>query len=276
LLALESARTVDLTASLLARGKKGVLAALETAAERGARVRVRLESEPYDPSGSGARARANASMVAEMREHGVDAGLAQGDPAAPLHLKAAIVDGRLFLDDRNWLADGRDTIVTTRDAGDAAAVRAAMRGERGKPAGIAIRKREALALEADTIRRSGSGEVAVESESFGSGVVADALLERAKAGEAVRLLVSSRDIHGEREARVLERLRAAGAQVRVESGGRDEKLCVAGERAWVGSANATTGFPDTVDWGARTGSASMVGVLRSTFERNWAAARPYG
>ena len=224
---------VDLTASLLARGEKGVLAALEN---RSRRARGAGSGAPWNQirttqAAPEAERGANASMVAEMHEHGIDAGLAQGEPAAPLHLKAAIVDGRLFLDDRNWLADGRDTIVTTRDVGDAAAVRAAMRGKRGKPAGIAVRKREALALEADTIRRAGSGGVAVESESFGSGVVADALLERAKAGEAVRLLVSSRDIHGEREAWVLERLGIAGAEVRVESGDRDEKLCVAGDCA---------------------------------------------
>jgi hypothetical protein len=73
----------------------------------------------------------------------------------------------------------------------------------------------------------------------------------------------------------LAQLSAAGAEVRVESGRHDEKLCVAGNRAWIGSANATTGFPDTVDWGVRTHAASAVDRLRATFERNWRAAKPY-
>jgi phosphatidylserine/phosphatidylglycerophosphate/cardiolipin synthase-like enzyme len=273
--AIKTARSIELTASLLTRGKGGVVAALEAAAQRGARVRVRLESDPYDPEGSGGRERANAAIVSELRVYGIDAALVKSAPGAPLHLKAAIADGRLFLDDRNWPADGRDVIAATRDSADVIAVRAAMRGDRAEPAHIAVRKREALAMEADTIARAEGGEIDVQSESFGCGVIARALLERAKAGEPVRLLVSSRDIQGAREARLLASLRAAGAQVRVASGGHDQKLCVAGDRAWLGSANATAGFPDTIDWGARTRAPSAVKALRARFERTWQAARPY-
>lgn len=218
--------------------------------------------------------RANAAAVTELQRNGIDAALVQSEPAAPLHLKAAIVDGRLFLDDRNWLADGRDAIASTRDCADVIAVRKAMRGNRGKPAQVAVRKREALAMEADMIARAGGGGIAAQSESFGSGVVARALLEATRAGEPVRLLVSSRDVHGAREARVLASLSVAGAQVRVVSEGYSEKLCVAGDCAWVGSANATAGFPDTIDWGARTRAPSAVNTLRARFERNWQAARP--
>lgn len=273
--AIQTARSVELTASLLTRGKHGVVAALEAGAQRGARVRVRLEYDPYDPGGSGGRERANAALVTELAAHDIDAALVKSEPAAPLHLKAAIADGRLFLDDRNWLADGRDAIVTTRDSVDVNAVRAAMRGDRGEPAHVAVRKREALALEADTIARAAGAGIAAQSESFGRGVVARALWERACAGESVRLLVSSRDIQTEGETRILASLSAAGAQVRVENGGHNEKLCVAGDRAWLGSANATAGFPDTIDWGAQTRAASVVKTLRARFERNWQAARPY-
>lgn len=259
--AIKRARTLELTASLLERGNGAVFTALEAAAQRGARVRVRLEADPYDPRGSGGKARANAAAVTELRACGVDAALVASGPAAPLHLKAAIVDGRLFLDDRNWLADGRDVIAAIGGVADAAH--------------IAVRKGEATAMEADVIARAGRGAIAAESESFGSGVVARALVERAKAGAAVRLLISSSDFRGAPEARVLARLCASGAQVRVESGGSSGKLCVAGACAWVGSANATAGFPDTIDWGARTRAASAVNTLRARFERNWQAARPY-
>jgi PLD-like domain len=272
--ALGRARSVELTSSFLPQGKLGVVAALERAAERGAHVRVHLEPEPYDPGGLGARARANEAMIAELRAHGVDAALAVEMPNAPLHLKAAVVDGRAFLDDRNWLADGRDTIVFVHGAHETAAVRAAIRGGYAADDHVAVRKREALALEADTIDCAVHG-ISVESESFGSGVVARALLARACAGESVRLLVSSRDVRSMREVTVLSRLEVEGVKVRVEGGGDNEKFCIAGDRVWVGSANATGGFPDTVDWGVRTRAKDVVHTLRAVFERHWNHAKAF-
>jgi phosphatidylserine/phosphatidylglycerophosphate/cardiolipin synthase-like enzyme len=271
--ALGRARSVELTSSFLPQGKAGVMAALERAAERGADVRVHLEPEPYDSGGAG-RAAANEAMVAELRAHGVDAGLAVEMPNAPLHLKAAVVDGRAFLDDRNWLADGRDTIVFVRGAHETAAVCAAMCGGYIADDHVAVRKREALALEADMIDRATHG-VVVESESFGSGVIARALLACARAGESVRLLVSVRDVRSAREVAVLSRLEAEGVRVRVEGAGDNEKFCISGDRVWVGSANATGGFPDTVDWGVRTRARGLVHALRVVFERNWSHAKAF-
>jgi hypothetical protein len=274
---LDRAASVELVASLLPHARHGVIPALERAAERGACVEVRLEAEPYDPGGRRGAARANRAMVAELRAHGVDARTVSSAPDAPLHIKAAIVDGRLFLDDRNWVLAGGDTIVATNDAADIAAVRAAMHGHAPHTdVGVAVRKGEALALEADIILRSPpKAEIAVESESFGVGVIASALLRRARDGERVRLLVSARDMRGTRERDAAARLVAAGVCVRTESGVLNEKLCVAGDRAWIGSANATNGLPNTIDWGMRTRAKSVVRELRGTFEKNWCRAKPF-
>lgn len=277
LAALEHASSVELTSSILPRGEQGVTGALERAAQRGAQVRVHLEAEPYNRSASEARARINQEVVAALRAHGVDADLAAQTKSAPLHMKAALVDGRVFLDDRNWLADGRDTIVRSDSARDAAAIMAAMHGEHAPDAHLATCKADALKLEVQAINEASAGDgVDVESESFGSGGVAAALLERAQAGKTVRLLVCARDLQGnEPEKRALERLAQAGTEVRLESGRCDEKLCLAGEQAWVGSANATNGFPGTIDWGARTHSAPLVDALRAAFERNWSHAKAF-
>jgi hypothetical protein len=72
------------------------------------------------------------------------------------------------------------------------------------------------------------------------------------------------------EAGAIRRLREAGVDVRVSAG--TEKLCVAGERGWVGSANATyAGFPMR-DWGLQTRDPTLLAALEARFESNWAMA----
>jgi hypothetical protein len=191
-------------------------------------------------------------------------------------MKAAVVDGVAFLDDRNFPGDGRDTIVRTRDAGEVRMVRAALSGQ-GVAKGastqrFATEKRAALRLEAGAILGGSGDRVDVESEAFGFSAVSKALRARALGGAHVRLLVAEREFRGAgtQERRGLARLIAAGVSVRV--GASDEKLCVAGDRGWVGSANAT--FPEPmIDWGLATRSKPMLGAIRSAFERNWDAAR---
>ena len=116
--AVQQGRDVGFTAYTLRPGR--FAAGLEAAAGRGAHVRVVLEAHPYD-GGTGELARANAEMVSELRSHGVAAELHDAGKAS-LHMKAAVVDGVAFLDDRNWPDDGRDTIVRTADRDDVAAI----------------------------------------------------------------------------------------------------------------------------------------------------------
>jgi hypothetical protein len=139
---------------------------------------------------------------------------------------------------------------------------------------LATIKGRALDLEVATIAAAatdGVDGVDCESESFGAGRVSAELRRLAEAGEHVRLLVAARRVCAS-EARTLCDLRAAGVEVRL--GQRGEKLAVAGGRAWVGSANATSASPATLDWGYATGDPGLVAPLRARFEEDWSAGRP--
>jgi phosphatidylserine/phosphatidylglycerophosphate/cardiolipin synthase-like enzyme len=276
--AVDRARSVEFSAYVLRPGR--LFDALCSAADRGAAVHVSLEGAPYAgrPHERDELARENARAVARLRAHGAAAEL-NDDACRPLHLKAAVVDDALYLDDRNWPDDGADTILTTRDEDDVAVVRSALAGQPASDGHLATVKGAALALEARTIARSPSDRIDCESESFSRSSVYGALLARARSGAHVRLLVAERDLEGGRNVRALGALRALqGAGVDVRVGAADEKLCVAGDAAWIGSANASGGRPATRDWGMRTRVPAVVAAAEARFERHWgdAASRPLG
>jgi phosphatidylserine/phosphatidylglycerophosphate/cardiolipin synthase-like enzyme len=275
---LASARDIGVFAYTLRRGP--MLSGLEAAARRGAHVSVRLEGTPFgDPDGSFARA--NRRIADELARCGVDARLAHtgADSAqqAPLHAKAVVADGRLFLDDRNW---GRsDFVVCDGDRGDVRAVRDALEEDAPsirRPA-FAFAKRDALASEARLLcSAQADDDVIVESESFGNDNPVYAALEAlAKGGATPRLLVSSREAaSNRREQNALERLSRDGVAVRLCPD--SEKFALAGRRAWIGSANASPAFghPDMIDWGLRTDDRTIVAAARDRVEARWNAASP--
>ena len=278
--ALRGARNVRLVAYALPPGR--VLDGLIQACRAGAHVRVRLEGYTFTTGGGiGAT---NQAAIAELRAAGADAALVhttQDASDAMAHLKAAAVDGALFLDDRNWPSDGGDTIVRDDCVRDVAMVDDAIAG-RCDPASplFSVAKRQSLASEAHLLDAGRRGDDAiVESESFGANnCVFDALDRLAHTGSRVRLLVNGRDLKGNlRERGALARLRADGVAVRVTDGA--EKFAVLdGSRGWLGSANATAAFdhPDQLDWGARTDAPSVIAHLRQAFEERWSNARKFG
>ncbi len=270
--AVERAHDVTLVAYLLPRGP--TFEALAAAAGRGAHVVVRLEGRPYYDARGGLR-RVNQSVVDELARDGADARLVDDDGTAPVHAKAALIDGRLYLDDVNFARDEESTIVRDDARRDARALRDAIAGRFDSPhRDFALRKSDALALEAGVLdAASHPSDAAVESESVGSGNAVYSALERlGAAGCAPRLLVS-REALCAKERSLLERLRTNGVRVRVCSS--NEKFALAGNLAWVGSANATSAFltPDQLDWGARTGKRVVVDELRAHFESRWRSAR---
>jgi hypothetical protein len=276
---LQSARQIALTAYTLHEGK--VLSALIGAARGGAEVHVRLERDPMDDA-AGSMHHANAAAIAALRAAGATAEVSKpGEPS--LHLKAAVVDGVAWLDDRNWAAGGAERILRDTDAADVAVVASAVAGGPGADEHLATTKSGALQLEAGVIARAGTVPLAVESESFGNGTIYNAMLHRAEAHLPTRLIVAGREVvqAGSRvERQHLSRLAALGVDVRVgdpRHGDLDEKLAVAGSDAWVGSANATyarDAFGEQRDWGIATREAAVTDGLRAAFERNWTAARP--
>lgn len=269
--AIERARSVTLVAYLLPRGT--IVDALADAARRGARVTVRLEGKPYFDS-SGGVARLNRAVVDELARAGADAHLVDDDGTKPqLHAKAVLVDGTLYLDNVNFARSG--TILRDDRRADARALRDAVADRIDPPTrSFALRKVDALRLEAaalDAARRR--DRIEVETESAGSGNAVYARLERlGRAGLRPRLLVS-REALTTKERSLLHRLQSSGVRVRVCAS--NEKFAVAGRNAWLGSANATSPFPDTqqLDWGARTKSRSIASYLRARFEARWQSAR---
>jgi hypothetical protein len=242
---------------------------------------VRLERDPLDDAAETLH-HANAATLAALQAAGATAEATKpGEPV--LHLKAAVVDGVAWLDDRNWASGGAERILRDTDADDVAAVASAVAGGKGSDGHLATTKSGAQRLESDVIAGAGSAPLAVESESFGNGTIYNALLHRAKAHLPIRLIVAGREVGepGNRTERAhLARLAALGVEVRVGNGKRsdlDEKLAVAGDDAWVGSANATyarEAYGAQRDWGMATRESAIVDGLRSAFERNWSVARP--
>lgn len=276
---LATAERIDLTAYTLHEGP--VLAALIAAARRGAAVNVRLERDPLDDAAGSLHA-ANLAALSALRQAGAKAEATKpGEPV--LHLKAAVADGVAWLDDRNWPCGGAERLVRDSDAADVAAVASAVAGDAGAGGHLATTKSGALRGEAEVIARAGSAPLLVESESFGSGPVYDALLQRARTHRPTRLIVAGREFAeaGNRTERAhLARLAALGVDVRAGVPGRgdlDEKLAVAGDGAWVGSANATVARGAAGaqrDWGLATRQTDVVDGLRAAFERNWSVAKP--
>ncbi|HEY3675599.1 MAG TPA: hypothetical protein VGK84_06365 [Candidatus Tumulicola sp.] len=253
-----------------------MLDALEGAARRGARVTVRLEGQPYDdPRGSFAGH--NRNLATSLRRNGVRVHLTRGAADGPMHAKALAVDGKLYLDDRNW-ARG-DLILRDDDPADAAAVRATASGRAadGRPE-FALRKRQALRLEARMLQKAATGDrVTVETETFGtSNAVCRALDELGKRGGHPRLLVQRRPLASNpRERAALARLVRDGVEVRTTDD--TEKFAVCGSRAWIGSANASPAFgdPDIIDWGACTRNRTVVASVAARLAERWQQGRRF-
>lgn len=251
--ALSRAQTISLVAYQLPYG--AILDALKDAARRGARVGVNLEARPFPDRGGGI-ALHNRHVVDDLRRSGVDARLVDDRGDAPLHAKAARIDGVLYVDDVNFANRGTLLRITANS-----------------PSPVWSKGR-ALAIEAALLERSRRGDaVEVETESIGGGnAVYGRLLRLGLAGEHPRLLVSSEAVTGKERTRLV-RLAQAGVEVRTCSA--DEKFALSGQRAWIGSANATAPYPnpDTVDWGLATHNRSIVRHLRAQFESRWEHAR---
>ena len=75
-------------------------------------------------------------------------------------MKAAVVDGVAWLDDRNWAGSGSETVVRDSDPDDVAAVAAAVAGRPGADRHLATTKAGAQRLESAVIADAGSAPLA--------------------------------------------------------------------------------------------------------------------
>lgn len=243
--------------------------ALAAAARRGAHVEVTMQDAPYRDDGS--REKLTLASAQALRAAGAQVTLLPRE-TAPFHLKAAVCDGVAFLDDRNWARDEREVVVADTDPRDVSLIRDALHGHAGANAGLAARKDTALARETALIEGAPrDSPVTVETETLGASVLSAALRRRALSGAPTTLIVGSASARDARERALLRGLRKAG--VSVHTRGVNEKLALAGDRAWVGSANATRAFGATraqIDWGMVTSDAGVVGAVRTALARDLA------
>ena len=290
--AIEHARDVTVLAYTLRPGR--VLGAVEDAARHGARVTVRLEGIPYRDRGS-SLGRINAAATRELSSLGADVKLVYATlpHRSQLHVKAALVDGALFLDDVNFTAHANETLLRDYTPSDACMVRSALHeldgarrshgagDDRRSPqkavtSGFAVHKSEALALEAQTLHRAHRGEkIVVETETMGNRNPVFKELDRlGRAGFRPQVLVSNRELTGNSSERgALQRLREDGVRIGICK--RSEKFAVVGRHAWIGSANATSLYPSPqqLDWGAKTTSVAIIAHLRARFAQYWQDAK---
>ncbi|PZR59487.1 MAG: hypothetical protein DLM50_01270 [Candidatus Meridianibacter frigidus] len=190
-------------------------------------------------------------------------------------MKAAVVDGALYLDERNWPDDGADTIVKDSQPRDVAAALGVVANGAHEPAALATQKRTALRAETELLYEAlaAHAPVSIPSQSFYFGPVYAAITKLRAANVSVRILVATRDATA-RELPALKRLRDRGVDMRVTQS--DEKMVFSGHASWISSANATAGLEDTIDWGLRSRDARFTQTLRQCFEENWTRARPFG
>ena len=249
-----------------------MMRALEGAAKAGSHVKVRLEAMPYADKG-GRLARLNRDTVAKLRATGADARLVDRFGRHLNHMKAAVVDGVAFLDDRNWPTSSRNTIVADDDQRDVRVVRDGMRGKVESTPTVAVTKGAALSQEAGLLSTAGRQRgVSIETESFTAGTAPYRAMQKLALREVpVRLLICEHDLKPATlgAARALAR---DGVTVRVTRSA--EKFAVAGDRAWIGSANATYGRDDQIDWGAKITVPAVCTQLRARFNSTWRYARP--
>jgi phosphatidylserine/phosphatidylglycerophosphate/cardiolipin synthase-like enzyme len=265
LAAIAGAQTITLSAYTLSPGGK-MSAALLAAAARGARVSVALDGSAF-----GAAARSNAKTVAEFESHGVRVHLTE----QPLHLKAAVIDGAVYLSDRNWSSGhGREVVIRDPYPGDRLLVERAIFGQGGSNDHLWLRKADALAAEARLVAQRASHDVFVESESFGSGTpLFDILLARAREHDSVHLIVAAFEYRrSAAEQRAIAELMREGVNVRVGTSG--EKLALDGSNLWIGSANATRGLPNQIDFGFIFHDRDLAAQIRAQYEANWNGATP--
>ncbi|MHB8461226.1 MAG: phospholipase D-like domain-containing protein [Vulcanimicrobiaceae bacterium] len=257
---LRAARSIVVSAYMLPPG--ALLSGLLAAARRGANVTVRLEGAPYRDSKGSLKA-LNDATAAKLRAAGADARAVDSIDGSGrrIHLKAVVIDGRSsYLDDRNFARGS--LLVTDTSAADAHALVASALGDTLPRHRIALTKRAALGEEVDLIDSSHRTDtLRVGSEAIGDCEVTQSLEDAAARGVSVHLrvcrsLVAS-NVYDRRE---VARLQNVGIDVQLSSS--HAKYAMLGNRAWIGSANATPGLAQQSDWGVDVRSKAVLAQLR--------------
>lgn len=248
--AIAGARTVTLSAYTLVP-RSAIVRALVAAAHRGARVSVALTGEGFDYA-----LEQNRTTEAILRQAGVRVHVT----AYPLHMKALVADGRVvLLTDTNFSRDG---LFVQVPAATANVVENAIEGRTSYYGALTTEKAMSLRVEAAIIRGT-TGPVYLETESLGAAnPIYDALQDAIAARRPLRILASAADAATSPIPPTL-----APFTHLVSS---NEKILVAGDTCWTGSANSSGGLEAQVDYGLRFDDAQICAALARRLARNGA------
>jgi phosphatidylserine/phosphatidylglycerophosphate/cardiolipin synthase-like enzyme len=245
---IRHARHVELEAYILKNPL--LLYSLETAAGNGADVTVRL-GDPVDLE----QRATNRAAAQALSSAGVQVEPEAGYGPKATHAKVAVVDDRVYFDDRNFTANESETILVAR------------RGAASRD--YIVTKAKALLAEARFIKNAAGHDLLVSTESLGPSPVLDALLERARSGDRVRVMYDG-NTSDRACAEAVAALRSAGAEVRPSH--ENHKIAVADGTAWIGSANASPGAGEQREWGMVLQNDPAV-RLRDTLDYCWRTAK---
>lgn len=261
--AVERAQTVTLSAfTLSARG--GMVRALCASARLGHRVSVMLDGAAF-----GGAQTMNMESIPRLQAAGVRVSVSKN----PLHMKAAVLDGRdIYLSDRNWSSDESTLIIHDEDPADRQIIERAILGVASSNSHLWTRKADALRAEASIIASPHPPAIFVQSESFGAhNPVYDALATAAHHGIRVYLIVAQSEVNNDpAETDALRALSTDGVAIRI--GTTTEKFALNGTNIFLGSSNATAGLPDQIDFGLVAQNNTLANVLLDHFQANWGNA----
>jgi hypothetical protein len=255
---LQHARMVEAASYLLPPAMTDAIAAV---CRRGGSSAVVLASPDYDRE----IADENAQTVRDLKSSGCNAETV----TRPWHIKAVVIDGHdAYLSDTNFSRDG--FILRVTDTSMIALLRQTIGGQPGATNNFATLKGAALNDETALIGQS-RGALCISTESFGRSNVADAI---AAYDGTVDLVVAEREAsHSDSEMQLLRDLQTNG-RVRVRLLNADEKIAAGTDLAYLGSSNATAGYPEQADWGLLTDDPALVRFAQARCASDFSQGTP--
>ncbi len=271
---LSSAKVICFSAYVFTNAS---FSALDAAAKNGANETVILPAEEQSQ---------DSSYAAQLAADGAHIVYDPGSSTPPLHAKLAIVDGKAYLDGRNW--DTSDVVINDTYADDFTAIENAFALNPTSSQNLDTLKSVALAREASMITAAAPMKgvtVRFMTESFSSGAsnVISALESAAQAGATVEVVVLSSYVSGNSsEQSLLTTLKSPpyNMAVRLNPASGSEKMTLISSTTtgWFGSSNATSSSSNAsnyIDWGLTVGDASVLSSLQSYFDSVFAMSSVY-
>lgn len=276
-------RSVDVEVYIFT--EKTVLESLKAARDRGVRVRVLMEREPFNPSNPGSPLPVNFAAARYLKEAGVAYGWTS-DRFSFTHEKALIIDGSTAVIMTSNLTRGaftrnREYGIIDRDPADATLAQQIFDADWAhRPIRVSSRNLvvspDNSRMQIESLISSARRSIHVQDEVMGDPAIFELLGQRARAGVDVRVQLGRLSGSADEEAKAA--LLAAGVrQVRVvDSPTLHCKMILVDQKAaYVGSVNLTTNSMEkNRELGVIVDDPRTVADLSASAEKDWASGQP--